>query len=526
MRLLQVPAIVSTLLFAASFVCGQEQPPTKVLSGKIAETLPPYWSVTDIKITASVNLGGPVEPKIKQRLEATVTPKADLFVEDTTTVSSFGPFTPILLTLKAGTVRTLYVVATLTYAAGQWTIELKPESSVVELGKPVPLFTGPTFVRGSEDEKTIVERLKADAARQAKEALVAERDRLTAEHAAAVRVVKAEQQKELDELKTAQTAELQKLKVVFASQKSDLTAQLEQLKHAHEVEIKTLEEQQAQRRQQLVKGYEGSLADLKVQREQELTKIEQEHRAAVEKLTAEIKAKEELIALEQEKQKRLNELTAAQRATFEDEEKLAAERHQAELAAKAVAEERRMKLLADIESRLSHKDPKVRLAALEAAMASNDPVVRTLGFDAVIKSDNDTLRSVALKSALKGSDDGLRERAVTYVFASKKQIGGQYTAPGSISGGWSFQITKAEIQGPSVNFEGKLTGAPFTADARKSVLYGTVSGKALSAGNEYCNIAAKLDEKTGLMIGKMSCYRFEEAGSVPNGPFEIVISVY
>ena len=38
MRILQVPAIVSTLLLAASFVFGQEQPPTEVVSGKIVET--------------------------------------------------------------------------------------------------------------------------------------------------------------------------------------------------------------------------------------------------------------------------------------------------------------------------------------------------------------------------------------------------------------------------------------------------------------------------------------------------------
>ena len=532
MRIVQVPAIVSTLLLAASFVFGQEQPPTEVVSGKIVETLPPYWSVAGIKITASVNLGDRVEPKIKQRLEATVTPKADLFVEDTTTVGSFGPFTPILLTLKAGTVRTLYVVATLTYASGQWNIELKPESSVVELGKPVDLFTGPTLVRGSEDERTIVERLRAEAARQAKEALAAALDGLKAEHAAAVRTLRAVQQKELDELKTAQTAELQKLKGAFAAQKTDLTAQLEQLKRSHETEINALEEGQAQRRQQLAKGYEGGLADLKVQHEQELKKIEQEHRAAVEKLTAEIKAKEELIALEQEKQKRLNELAAAQRTTFENEAKRAEERQQAELTAQAAAAERRMKLLADIESRLSHKDPKVRLAALEAAMASNDPVVRTLGFDAVIKSDNDTLRSVALKSALKGPDDGLRERAVTYVFASKKQIGGQYTivnpqkAGPPDSGAWSFHVTKTEMNGPSVNFEGKLTGAPFPDDARKSVIYGTVAGEALSAGNDYCNISAKLDASKGLLLGQMSCRQFYDRGGHLSGPFEIVISVY
>jgi hypothetical protein len=35
------------------------------------------------------------------------------------------------------------VVATSTYTAGQWNVELKPENSVAELGKPIDFFPAP-----------------------------------------------------------------------------------------------------------------------------------------------------------------------------------------------------------------------------------------------------------------------------------------------------------------------------------------------------------------------------------------------
>jgi hypothetical protein len=69
MHLLPVPIMASALLVAASLVFGQEQPPQEMLSGKIVEMIPPYWSVGEMPITASVNLSDPVEPRIKQRLE-------------------------------------------------------------------------------------------------------------------------------------------------------------------------------------------------------------------------------------------------------------------------------------------------------------------------------------------------------------------------------------------------------------------------------------------------------------------------
>ena len=77
---------------------------------RIPREVPPFWAVGDVKVAASVNLGDAVEPRIKQRVEAAVAPKADLFVADTASNGMFGPFLPLVQTLKAGTARTLYGV--------------------------------------------------------------------------------------------------------------------------------------------------------------------------------------------------------------------------------------------------------------------------------------------------------------------------------------------------------------------------------------------------------------------------------
>ncbi len=56
-KILSVPAIGLILLLVAGLAFGQGQPPKEVLVGKIAESIPAYWSVADITVTASVSSG-------------------------------------------------------------------------------------------------------------------------------------------------------------------------------------------------------------------------------------------------------------------------------------------------------------------------------------------------------------------------------------------------------------------------------------------------------------------------------------
>jgi hypothetical protein len=69
---------------------AQEQPPKEALAEAISQLVPPYWSISDIRITASVNLGDAVDPNPKQRFEAIVSPNADLFVRDAQSEGAYG----------------------------------------------------------------------------------------------------------------------------------------------------------------------------------------------------------------------------------------------------------------------------------------------------------------------------------------------------------------------------------------------------------------------------------------------------
>ena len=80
------------------------------LKEALTQEVQPFWAVDDVKVAASVNPGDAVEPRIKQRVEAAITPKADLFVADTASDGMFGPFLPLIQRLKAGMARTLYGV--------------------------------------------------------------------------------------------------------------------------------------------------------------------------------------------------------------------------------------------------------------------------------------------------------------------------------------------------------------------------------------------------------------------------------
>src|SRR5687768_16653075 len=99
--------VIAVLLSLASWgAVAQEGPPTERLAESVKAVIPGFWSVGELRVVATANLGDPVEPRIKQRLEAEVVPTADLFVVDGAAQASLAPFTPLLPTVAAGTKRT------------------------------------------------------------------------------------------------------------------------------------------------------------------------------------------------------------------------------------------------------------------------------------------------------------------------------------------------------------------------------------------------------------------------------------
>jgi hypothetical protein len=355
----------------------------------------------------------PSTPRGEVQLEATAAPKADLFIADKASEDMFGPFLPLVPTLKAGTARTLYGIANSTYEAGEWDVELSLENPVDDLGTPVDLFPRPTLVRGSEEERTLGERLRADVAARARQELEGEIARLKVAHTSAVGALKAQQQKELEELKASHAAQVAEIENASEAARAEAEAARQELSRAHEARLAAMRQEHAAEEARAREALESRARELRARHEQELARLEQEHAAAVERLKAEIKQRQGLLALEQEKHRTTEELITLQKRTSEREEELASLR----LA-------RRVEELAGWEKELTSQDRNKRLAAFEAALASDDEMIKSMA-QQLAEQSNDNLISKQFRispteAILQAVDTG-DMNAVTRVMQSLQQ---------------------------------------------------------------------------------------------------------
>jgi hypothetical protein len=309
--------IIVVAYSAGSAYAQEQQPPKEVLAGAISQLVPSYWSISDIKITASVNLGDAVDPDLKQRFEAIISPSADLFVRDAESEGAYGPFVPVLPTLNTDSARTLYGVATATYAAGQWSIATKLENDVSQLGMPLDMFGAPTVVRGSEEEATLRERLRADVAERIRHQLAAEEERVKAEHAAKMRALRSQHQKETESVETEHATAMAKLKGELGAAEEEASANLKRLTATNAADLTEVKERQERERAQLLKAQEQSLANLTLQHEKEMKRLDQQLAQEADRIRAEVKARVDLVALEREKEDAQAKLLEAHRGNCE-----------------------------------------------------------------------------------------------------------------------------------------------------------------------------------------------------------------
>lgn len=391
-----VIAAVVAVLFVTSSTRAQEAPAVEQLAAAVGDLLPPWWAVAALEIKASANLGDAVQPRIKQRIEAAVAPAKDLYVVDPGSQGAFGPFLPLVETVKAGTSRTLYVVSEATYAAGQWTIGLTPENGVADLGRPLDMFAQPTVVRGSDEEKALVARLRSDIAAQAKEELDAALAAARQAHAAAMQELGAKQAAELAKLQAAQAGQATALAAELKRAGEAANAQLDGLRRAHEKRLAAMRESFAAVQSDAGKTLEQQLAALKGQQAADLARLEQEHQGELEQLKSAIRQRRELTALEVEKQKADDELTAARLATTEKQH-----------AAARATQEQDERLRAEAQLAVA-----AILERLKGEMADPDAAVRLAAFDAALASDDQSVRAQTIRLAMDSEDVELVRRAV------------------------------------------------------------------------------------------------------------------
>jgi hypothetical protein len=510
-RLLFLILWIGSMGSVAGAAYSQEQPPKEALTEAISQLMPPYWSISDIKIIASVNLGDAVDSNFKQRFEAVVSPSAALFVRDAESEGAYGPFVPVLPTLNADASRTLYGVANATYAAGQWSIAIKLENDISQLGMPLDMFPAPTIVRGSEEEGALRERLRADVTERVRRQLDAEEERVRTEHAAAVRALRSQYQNEIQKVETEHAAAMTKLRARLASAEQAIIADLERLAANHAAALKNLKERQERERAQLVNDQEQILADRKLQHDEAMKGLEQQFAQEAEKARTEIQAKTDLVALEREKHEAQAKLMEAQQETAKRDAQLAEQQHQAKIAAHEremqAAEEQRQhqaslreaaradhaKRLSTLGAALSGEDKQVAVAAFQAAMVSGDAALQTAAMREALSSDSTVMKELALHRAIMNSN------TVSFAYNGKSEHGDEF------SGSLSLLITKKIENQGSISFDGKWRGAIFRdIYFEEDTVHGNLSGLILSATSKYCSLTSQLTKESRLE-GSLQC---------------------
>jgi hypothetical protein len=464
---------------------AQEAPSPEDISRAIREQVPSFWTVDEVRITASVNLGDPVEPNVKQRFEAVATPAVDLFVPDSAAAGSFAPFLPLLPTAAGGSHRTLYGVATSTYRAGAWTVQVVLENPVSDLGKPTDLFSQPTIVRGSEAEKAFADRLRTDIVADARTALETALIEARAAQSRAMEQLEAGQRSRLAELARTQAEQIAALEAELETSRPRMQTAFDTLERDYAGRLTALREKHTKEQAELARQLEADLAATNQRHAETLASLEREHATAVERLKAEIGQRQELLQLEQQRQKAIDEVVAAQRATLEKEQK-------------AADEKRRKEVEIEEAARAAQLD---QLRKLEAALRGNDRIARSAAMERVFSTEgNAALRNMA------GS-------MIRDWVSKAKSIGGTFESvewdqeSPYKNGSFSIAIENSSLDGDVINFTGSFVGGAFTQETLKEKGSGSFLGSQLSFGNPHCSLSADLSADYQ-MYGRLICNTF------------------
>lgn len=155
-------ALASFLILAEALVGNVRadlgEPPRELIVTKVNLEIPSYWAMRDVEIVAGVNTGDAVEPMIKQRFEAIVAPETALYEPDSAECDSYQP---IVLVLDTSETRILHGIASSTYRAGEWIMQIVLENGVRDVGLPRDRFPQPTIVHGSEQDAQMMDQLIA-----------------------------------------------------------------------------------------------------------------------------------------------------------------------------------------------------------------------------------------------------------------------------------------------------------------------------------------------------------------------------
>jgi hypothetical protein len=414
-----------------------------------------------VAITASVNTGDAVEPNIKQRIEADISPTADLYLEDAKAAGRYGSYIVVLPSSPAKSARKLYAVSTATYRAGQWQFDTKIENGVDGFGKPADLFPRPILVEGGDDEARYFDRIKLSATRQAEAQLASLQEDLKAR----LQMATAKAQQERD-------AELARLQVMNDEDIAKAKAELAQ--------------------------------------SQALIDIERQKRAAIAQL-AQAQTETATRAAEATDRQHQADMSQAARKLAED-----AELRQIQGKANQELAARRTQRIQEAKTALAGSDISAALTAFESALSDSDEVVRTAAMNGAFFSTVPEISLAALRQVIKDS----KTLAVSVPWPSDldNTSGPKRT---SLIG---LTLKSTTSRGDSLYFEGEWSSALFRSWKNEDSFHirGTLSGDQLVIQNQNSQNGCMINVQTikndrRRLAGNIDC-----AAIVLNNPLIIV----
>ncbi len=454
-RFLAIAAVAAFFSFGthAAETTDPKTSPEEPGSARINETLQPllpaYWKVSGLKVVATVNEGDAVEPKLKQRIEASISPIAALYSEAPGSAGKLAPFVVIVETVPADNVRTLYGIAYSSYRAGKWSVRIGLENGVGKLGKPRDIFARPTVVAGSE--------IASEAAKRLSLAQVL-----------------------LDTFQKENLSRVSRYKAEIAAANAKHAAALSALKAGNIAELDALEAAQAKAIDGLAKKAEALTAPL----EADIAKIKAEHAAAIEKLKA--KQAEELATLKSDGKAELLDAETQRLEILASREKAHGEKAKAVEAARTKARE----ALRDAR--------KAAFDALETALKSDDINIRRGAVEAAFSQNDETLKRIALVQSLNSGDWVLQEGALRTILDRNPLLAVQIARQEKEN--FVATIDVAELDAGTGNFSGTFQ----LPDAEGRGGKGSIGQGGLTWRDEACSLSLTLQDD-GILTGRGQC---------------------
>ena len=458
-------ALALAVALGSAHAQSAQAPSMEEIADAVGVELPGGWEVTGVRVTASVNEGDAINPSVRQRFIATISPTEDLLAP---IGERFGPFVVATPTVRDEEEREIHGSLAAPFTGGQWRFTIEIENDLSGQGMPEMAFGEPVVIVGSEKAAARMEQLAAVGS------LVTEHERLRRDGLMKIARVRSDVASQIAAIEEASRATIEAARLageaaLLAAEEEAAAARGTAAAKIEEAEAETaaIETRIAAKRVAAQRAEEEALAAAREKAaamaekaDAEIAAIEartakrrETTRAEIEAIEAEAKASIEAarkrVADEVAKVEASGELQSRLAALTRDAETLAeiekaegvrarqvaatevakAEAAKAETAARSYTANA---LLAGLKAEGSAE----RYEALRQIADGGVPEQIAAAYDMIMAGKDDGLKNAVAEVAVTGNDAGLRRRGFRYILQNSDVLPvtlawskGTYTIP-------------------------------------------------------------------------------------------------